>query len=272
MYRTVRYFTWSIPDNDIRYCPVLYLNWLVLDYTVFVSDLPCILHDNTKTILFRTMYLQLISESTAVVSTFYIMYTESFILDLFTTNRNINLSHRTYSIHSNTWASYQIPKISGCTMPGTFFPPSKVSDPEMHHGACVTHVPWCMPGSLTSGFFWRRWRGKRSRYSWRMRNPQFYVSGWRPIDSTMYSAWQSSYKETHLRLSAGGICRYYTPWSVLLRKVTQVWLNHHWIPTVILAKPVKCHILADTLGNVVPCTLNRLLHIVLFSHNIHGVK
>ena len=23
------------------------------------------------------------------------------------------------------------------------------SDPGMHHGTCVTHVPWCMPGSLT---------------------------------------------------------------------------------------------------------------------------
>ena len=23
-----------------------------------------------------------------------------------------------------------------------------VSDPDMHHGTCVTHVPWCMPGSL----------------------------------------------------------------------------------------------------------------------------
>ena len=24
-----------------------------------------------------------------------------------------------------------------------------VSDPGMHHGMCVTHVPWCMSGSLT---------------------------------------------------------------------------------------------------------------------------
>ena len=26
-----------------------------------------------------------------------------------------------------------------------------VSDPGMHHGTCVTHVPWCMSGSLTWG-------------------------------------------------------------------------------------------------------------------------
>ena len=37
-------------------------------------------------------------------------------------------------------------------MPGTFIPPPRVRDPDMHHGTCVTHVPWCMPGSLTSGF------------------------------------------------------------------------------------------------------------------------
>ena len=24
-----------------------------------------------------------------------------------------------------------------------------VSDPDMHHGTCMTHVPWCMSGSLT---------------------------------------------------------------------------------------------------------------------------
>ena len=38
-------------------------------------------------------------------------------------------------------------------MPGTFSPRSRVSDPDMHYGTCVTHVPRCMPGSLTS-----RWR------------------------------------------------------------------------------------------------------------------
>ena len=35
-------------------------------------------------------------------------------------------------------------------MPGTFSPPPRVSDPDMHHSTCVTHVPWCLPGSLIS--------------------------------------------------------------------------------------------------------------------------
>ena len=68
-------------------------------------------------------------------------------------------------------------------MPGTFSPPPRISDPDMHQGTCVTHVPWCMPESLTSGFLWSRWRGKRSRHSLRMRNPQFYVSGKRPMET-----------------------------------------------------------------------------------------
>ena len=60
-------------------------------------------------------------------------------------------------------------------------PPLRVSHPDMHHGICVMHVPWCMPGSLTSGFLWSRWREKRSRHSRCMCNPQFYVSDKRPV-------------------------------------------------------------------------------------------
>ena len=27
----------------------------------------------------------------------------------------------------------------------------RVSDPDMHHGTCVTHMPWCMSGLLSRG-------------------------------------------------------------------------------------------------------------------------
>ena len=58
------------------------------------------------------------------------------------------------------WASYQIRKIAGCACAGNagngfarrrFQRKLLVSDPGMHHGTCVTHVPWCMPGSPTCG-------------------------------------------------------------------------------------------------------------------------
>ena len=49
-----------------------------------------------------------------------------------------------------SWASYQIRKIAGCACAGNagnVFPRRRfqmkplVSDPGMHHGTCVTHVP-----------------------------------------------------------------------------------------------------------------------------------
>ena len=64
------------------------------------------------------------------------------------------------SLTVELWASYQIRKIAGCACAGNagnIFPRRRfqrkplVSDPGMHHGTCVTHVPWCMSGSLTCG-------------------------------------------------------------------------------------------------------------------------
>ena len=90
---------------------------------------------------------------------------------------------------TSPWASYQIRKIVGCACAGNsgsvipatdFRRKPLLSDPDMHHGTCVTHVPWCMSGSLT-----RKWRGKRFRHSRRMHNPQFYVSGKRPMPKTV---------------------------------------------------------------------------------------
>ena len=87
-------------------------------------------------------------------------------------------------------------------MTGTFSTQPPVSDPNMHHGTCVMHLLLCMPGALTSGFLWSRWRGKRSRHSWRMRNPQFYVSGERPMARGHHLIQCRSSLLTHMRHSA----------------------------------------------------------------------
>ena len=99
-------------------------------------------------------------------------------------------------------------------MPWTFSPPPRVNDLDIHHGTCVTHVPWCMPGSLTSGFLWSLRRGKRSRHSRRMRNPHFYVSGKRPIVSqeTMNFADKTSIKPQEAQQSAK---RIRNSWDIL---------------------------------------------------------
>ena len=82
-------------------------------------------------------------------------------------------------------------------MPGTFSPPPRVSDPDMHHGTCVTHVPWCMPGWLTSGFLWRRWWGKRSRHSRRtftylVRGPLWIKPTYLSLDQLLRIQWVES--------------------------------------------------------------------------------
>ena len=70
-------------------------------------------------------------------------------------------------------------------IPGTFSLPPRFGDPVMHHSTCVTHLPWWMPGSLTSGFLWSRW--KRSRHSRLTRTPQFYVSDMRPMVAKVFA-------------------------------------------------------------------------------------
>ena len=54
----------------------------------------------------------------------------------------------------------------------------QVSDPGMHHGTCVTHVPWCMPGSLI-----RDGRENVPGFPGEC-NPQFCVSGKRLMRET----------------------------------------------------------------------------------------
>ena len=63
-------------------------------------------------------------------------------------------------LYVGPWASYQIRKIAGCACAGNaenLIPrhrlqrKPRVSNPGMYLGTCVTHVPWCMSGSLTRG-------------------------------------------------------------------------------------------------------------------------
>ena len=104
-------------------------------------------------------------------------------------------------------------------MPGTFSLPPWVSDPDIHHGTCVTHMPWCMPGSLTSGFLWNRWQGKHFRC---MRNPQFCASSKRPMTRTEITTTKEIFVQ----------------WNMLQRHwfhgqfIEQVQFSHSWIFTI----------------------------------------
>ena len=66
------------------------------------------------------------------------------------------LSLQIHSIGINSWymASYQIRKIAGWLERFPYHPLQKkplASDPSMHNGTCVTHVPWCMLNTLILG-------------------------------------------------------------------------------------------------------------------------
>ena len=77
-------------------------------------------------------------------------------------------------VKPQAWASYQIREIVAALAPGM------AEHFHRHRGLAIptgiTARALCLSGSLTSGFFWSRWRGKHSRHSRRMRNPQFYVT------------------------------------------------------------------------------------------------
>ena len=76
------------------------------------------------------------------------------------TLESIQKRHLSKYLYWQEWASYQIRKIAVCACVGEcrerfsrhwLRRKPLVSDPAMHHGTCVTHVPWCMSVSLTRG-------------------------------------------------------------------------------------------------------------------------
>ena len=83
------------------------------------------------------------------------------------------------------WDTCQIRKIAGCAcagnagnvFPATYFKGNRwlaipAASRHVHHARAVMHVGIANPP-------W--WRGKFFRHSWRMRNPQFFVSDKRPM-------------------------------------------------------------------------------------------
>ena len=138
--------------------------------------------------------------------------------------------------------------------------PPRISDPDMNHGACVTHVSWCVPGSLTSRFLWSRWRGKLSRHSRCMCNPQFYVSVKRLMvnslclnnviswSSRLQTSTYSSMAGAHVWQSSSGLFTldFLKRINIGLKEISTHWLsNMHRSETIICLKllnrwPVMC--------------------------------
>ena len=77
----------------------------------------------------------------------------------------LKINMQTLNIHNETSLPPigLLPNTQNCGLPTQrifFFPPPRVNDPGMHHGTCVTHVLWCIPGSLAGAFLWIQWKWK----------------------------------------------------------------------------------------------------------------
>ena len=120
------------------------------------------------------------------------------------------------------WVKLRVAPAPG--MRGTFSPPptsketpswrSRNASRHVHHARAVMHVGIANP----------RWRGKRSRHSRRMRNPQFYVSGKRPI-----------------RYAHGLLCLVYV-W--LYHQLLSVWFIYPY-HSILLHRHMGNHIIAQ---------------------------
>ena len=97
-------------------------------------------------------------------------------------------------------------------MPGTFSPPPQVSAPDMHQGMCMTHVPWCMPGSLTSGFPLKSVAGK------------MFLAYAQP---TILRIWQEAHGKSGLSISLASTWLYIT--NTHLSKESQLTVGSHTV-------------------------------------------
>ena len=125
------------------------------------------------------MYCKPISENSLFFGCKYAFFKRCCLLNfkkiftvLIDSNIRFYFSQVFHSFSHGLFARYIILRVAHAPgMPGTF---------TRHRGLAIptwitAHAwrTWCMSGSLTSGFLWSRWRGKRSRHPRRMRNPQF---------------------------------------------------------------------------------------------------
>ena len=117
------------------------------------------------------------------------------------------------------WDSYPIGKIAGCACAGNagnIFPAhrlqrkSLVSHSGMHHGTCVTHVPWCMSVSLTrSGGETIPGVCATPNFTYLVRGPLRYegnpgyalIMGWHSMATNIYSAQQTSKIDGNVSMS-----------------------------------------------------------------------
>ena len=107
---------------------------------------------------------------------------------VFAYGTELYLKHaKTYSARHGPLTRYVKLRVAHAPgMPGTFPSPSKSKETASYRSRHASRHVRDARAVMHVGIDNPRWRGKRSRHSRRMRNPQFYVSGKRPMAFTQY--------------------------------------------------------------------------------------
>ena len=148
-----------------------------------------------------------------------------------------------------------------------------VSDPGMHHGTCVTHVLWCMSGLLSRP----QWRGKHYRHPRRMRNPQFCVSGKRPMVLNIQDEWVHLLNEEWLQMIAcaisilknfgdADICLFHGINSTRQEIIT----NELWNCCVVMWEYVWCRLCGIFIRSVDKIESHREIFLLVAANLFHG--
>ena len=101
-----------------------------------------------KTDIKLTILLRFLSNSLSTCNTF--INTSVYVV-LHNCSKDQGLPPANKPLHGPLARYVKLRVAHALEMPWTLSPPPRVSDPDMHHGMCVTHVPPCMQGSLTRG-------------------------------------------------------------------------------------------------------------------------
>ena len=156
---------WSRPFVSVIQWYECLMNHYLLDLHQ-IASLEKIVSFQVNMLFTRDRYLERVKhEATPANISAWILYITKFTL-LYYTRKSGRICHLQIWLRENCnswpltgigaeWASYQIRKIAGCACAGNagnvlprrqFQRKPLVSDPGMHHGTWVTHVPWCMSG------------------------------------------------------------------------------------------------------------------------------
>ena len=175
---------------------------------------------------------------------------ETLLLECLNSPTDISYITKILKFISTPWASYQLCKIAGCACAGN------AGNVRVHASRHVRN----MPESLNNGFLWSRWRGKRTRYSRRLCNPRYYVSGKEPISHQVtFSSivWSTTFQTIHRdhRISSLILVSDSSrTWASNMANVSMPIHHHEPLPVLLVYAVICCYMLLYDVQCCFNCT------------------